>query len=333
MALDDRERVRWPALRQGGAEHRDRPEEDEHGHLAEPGVAVRPAPARVEPGARHAQRADGDQPPLPRQRHERQPGQPGHGEADEGGGADGRRRGGAASRPAGAGRPGRRRCRGCRRSSRWRSSRRSRGRPRRRARAAPARRDRAAADRRARAHDDRRHGRRQRARARALDPLRRCGHGETLTRRGGIHGRPGPMSRADGGRRRAPPPRGGTGRRRSAASRPWRTRRGRLRSCAAVPTTSASAAGAAYTGPVSTTFASRDGARPQVVDRDRGVVDQAEVVPEGAVGEVDARRVGHLAAEPVLAAVVAVAEGDLGLRGALREVAPLLAASRSSSRP
>ena len=89
----DRERVRRPALRQGGAEHRDRPEEDEHGHLAEPGVPVRSLAARVEPGARHAQRAHGDQPPLPRQRHEGQPGQPGHGEGDEGGGADGRRRG------------------------------------------------------------------------------------------------------------------------------------------------------------------------------------------------------------------------------------------------
>src|SRR5690606_12711884 len=72
------------------------------------------------------------------------------------------------------------------------------------------------------------------------------------------------------------------------------------------------------------TCACRAAADPLVGDDSPAVVRQAEAVPERAVGQVDARRVGHGAAELVLAAVVSVLVGRLGFRRALRQVLPHL---------
>src|SRR5690606_21678524 len=60
--------------------------------------------------------------------------------------------------------------------------------------------------------------------------------------------------------------------------------------------------------------AARTAAGPQVRDGGPRVVGEAEPVPEGAVGEIDPRRVGDAAAVPVETAVVAVLVGGLRLR-------------------
>ena len=81
------------------------------------------AAAGVVPGGDDAGGADGSSHQCPVSTDQDQPGHPGHPEAGEGRRAYGRRAGPGPSPPAAADRPGRRRCRGCRRSSRWRSSR------------------------------------------------------------------------------------------------------------------------------------------------------------------------------------------------------------------
>ena len=103
------------------ADHRDQPEEDEHHHLAEAEVAVRASSRRcrtTRPARETSPTATSHQAvvaastsPATAATPKRQERRPLHRAAASP----------PRSRPAAAGRPGRRRCRGCRRSSRWRS--------------------------------------------------------------------------------------------------------------------------------------------------------------------------------------------------------------------
>ena len=103
------------------ADDRDQPEEDEDDHLAETEVAVGPRAAGVEPGGERRRPARPR--PATRRSWRRAPARPTAATPN----ASERRRASPPrawprpSRPAASGRPGRRRCRGCRRSSRWRS--------------------------------------------------------------------------------------------------------------------------------------------------------------------------------------------------------------------
>ena len=106
----------------------------------------------------------------------------------------------------------------------------------------------------------------------------------------------------------APPRPAGTGRCRPAASCPLTHCSGTAAPSAASPTIRAARVRCvAQVDPaVDADHGQRAVARPQVVDGDPGVVGQPERVPEQPVGEVDAGRVAHRAPELVLAAVVAV---------------------------
>ena len=139
--------------------------------------------------------------------------------------------------------------------------------------------------------------------------------------------------RATGGA--APPTPAGTARSRPAASSRSRTaggrRPGRRPGRRRAPSRPARCAGPPGRRP---DRAERAVARPQVVDGDPGVVLEPERVPEHAVGEVDPGRVEHGPPELVLAAVVAVLLRGLRLRQPAGQVPPLLTLrrTRSSSR-
>ena len=161
-------------------------EEDEHGHLAEPPVPVRPRPAGVEPGREHAQRPAGDDPPRGH-RGEHQPARSRPRRSRR------RRRsftcpGDAAPiRPAASARPAARprRCRARRRCSRWRSSPRSAARAPRAARAAARqKRELAVPGRHTRPDQHRHHCRRQGPGPRPRHPLPRASHWQILCEAG-----------------------------------------------------------------------------------------------------------------------------------------------------
>src|SRR6185437_6686605 len=69
----------------------------------------------------------------------------------------------------------------------------------------------------------------------------------------------------------------------------------------------------------------RSALHPQVADGDPAVVVQPQAVQEGAIRQVDARRITHVPAELVGAVVVAIVVGGLRLGLTLRQIGPGLA--------
>ena len=108
-----------------GARGRDQPEEDEDEDLTQTVVAVGTLAAGVEPGRRDRRGADEEHPPVLRQDHEDESGYRRQREEGQGDRENRARRGLARPGEAARARRGTRPCRGRRRSSRWRSSRRS----------------------------------------------------------------------------------------------------------------------------------------------------------------------------------------------------------------